>query len=209
MSIKDIYQNVVDGQADPVKSGVQAELDAGTSAETILKEALIAAMDYVGQRFEEGEFFVPEMLIAARAMQAGMNLLKPHLVESGIKSAGKVAIGTVKGDLHDIGKNLVGMMLEGAGFEVQDLGTDVSPIEFLEAARNGAEVIGMSALLTTTMGSMADVVEAIEDGNLRDSVKIIIGGAPVTDAYAEKIGADGYAPDASSAVRRVRELLEN
>lgn len=209
MSLKDIYQNVIDGQADPVKSGVQAELDAGTSAETILNEALITAMDYVGQRFEEGEFFVPEMLIAARAMQAGMNLLKPYLVESGIESAGKVAIGTVKGDLHDIGKNLVGMMLEGAGFEVQDLGTDVSPIEFLEAARNGAQVIGMSALLTTTMGSMADVVEAIEDGNLRDSVKIIIGGAPVTDAYAEKIGADGYAPDASSAVRRVRELLGN
>lgn len=147
------------------------------------------------------------MLIAARAMQAGMNLLKPHLVEIGIESAGKVAIGTVKGDLHDIGKNLVGMMLEGAGFEVEDLGTDVSPAKFLEAAIGGAQVIGLSALLTTTMGGMSDVIEAIDDGNLRDKVKIIIGGAPLTSDFATQIGADAYAPDASSAVRKVRELV--
>ena len=207
MSLKDIYNNVVEGDAAGVSTGVQAELDAGTPPEEILKQAPISAMDYVGQQFEEGEFFVPEMLIAARAMQAGMNLLKPHLVEGGVEPAGKVAIGTVKGDLHDIGKNLVGMMLEGAGFEVLDLGTDVSPTRFLEAAMNGAQVIGLSALLTTTMGSMSDVIKAIEEGNIRDRVKIIIGGAPVTESFAEQIGADGHASDASSAVRKVRELL--
>jgi 5-methyltetrahydrofolate--homocysteine methyltransferase len=207
MSLESIYQNVIDGQAPAVETGVKAELEAGTPPETILNQALIAAMDDVGQRFEAGDFFVPEMLIAARAMQAGMSLLKPHLAETGVQSAGKVAIGTVKGDLHDIGKNLVAMMLEGAGFEVEDLGTDVSPIRFLEAARNGAHVIGMSALLTTTMGNMSDVIEAVEDGNLRDKVKVIIGGAPVTAAYAQQIGADAYAPDASSAVRKVRELI--
>jgi 5-methyltetrahydrofolate--homocysteine methyltransferase len=207
MSLKDIYQNVVDGNASAVTAGVQAELDANKAPEEILNQSLIAAMDYVGQQFEEGEFFVPELLIAARAMQAGMDLLKPYLVESGVESAGKVAIGTVKGDLHDIGKNLVAMMLEGAGFEVDDLGTDVPPSNFLEAAQGGAQVIGLSALLTTTMGNMSDVIEAIEDGNLRDKVKIIIGGAPVTDEFAKQIGADGYASDASSAVRKTRELV--
>ena len=207
MSLENIYQNVVEGQAPAVEAGVKAELDSGTDPETILNQALIAAMDYVGQQFEEGEFFVPEMLIAARAMQAGMSLLKPYLVETGVQSAGVVAIGTVKGDLHDIGKNLVAMMLEGAGFEVIDLGIDVPPGKFLEAAMSGAQVIGMSALLTTTMGGMTDVIEAIEDGNLRGDVKIIIGGAPVTDAFAQQIGADAYAPDASSAVRKVRELV--
>jgi 5-methyltetrahydrofolate--homocysteine methyltransferase len=207
MSLEDIYKNVIGGQASAVEAGVQAELDAGTSPEDILNQSLISAMDFVGQEFEAGEFYVPEMLIAARAMQAGMNLLKPYLVEIGVESAGKVAIGTVKGDLHDIGKNLVAMMLEGAGFEVEDLGTDVPPTKFLEAAMSGAQVIGMSALLTTTMDSMSDVIEAIEDSNLRDKVKIIIGGAPVTDTYAQEIGADAYAPDASSAVSKVRELV--
>jgi len=207
MSLKDIYEDVVRGDSEAVRAGVQAELDSGSTPETILNQALISAMDYVGEQFEIGEFFVPEMLIAARAMQAGMNLLKPHLVESGVKSAGKVAIGTVKGDLHDIGKNLVAMMLEGAGFEVEDLGTDVGPVKFQEAVMGGAQVIGMSALLTTTMGSMKDVIDAIEDSNFREKVKVVIGGAPVTSAYAEQIGADGYAPDASSAVRLVRELL--
>jgi len=207
MSLENIYHNVVEGQAPAVEAGVKAELDAGTDPETILKQALIAPMDYVGQQFEDGEFFVPEMLIAARAMQAGMSLLKPYLVETGVQSAGIVAIGTVKGDLHDIGKNLVAMMLEGAGFEVIDLGVDVPSDKFLEVAMSGAQVIGMSALLTTTMGGMKEVIEAIEDGDLRDDVKIIIGGAPVTDAFAQQIGADAYAPDASSAVRRIRELI--
>jgi 5-methyltetrahydrofolate--homocysteine methyltransferase len=207
MSLKDLYQNVVDGNAAGVSASVQSELNAGTAPGDILNQALIPAMDYVGQQFEAGEFYVPEMLISARAMQSGMNLLKPHLVEDGVASAGKVAIGTVKGDLHDIGKNLVAMMLEGAGFEIQDLGTDVPPTKFLEAAMGGADVIAMSALLTTTMGNMTEVVEALEDGNLRGKVKVIIGGAPVTDSFAKKIGVDGYAADASSAVRKVRELV--
>jgi len=160
MKLETIFQNVIAGKAAEVEAGVQAALDSGVSPEEILNEALIAAMDDVGQRFEAGDFFVPEMLIAARAMQAGLNLLKPHLAETDIKSAGTVAIGTVKGDLHDIGKNLVAMMLEGAGFKVIDLGTDVDPAKFAEAVRNGANVVGMSALLTTTMGSMAHAIEA-------------------------------------------------
>lgn len=207
MNLGTIYQNVTEGNEADIEAGVKAALDSGVSAEEILKKALIAAMDDVGQRFEAGDLFVPEMLIAARAMQAGMALLKPHLVDAGVQSPGTVAIGTVKGDLHDIGKNLVAMMLEGAGFEVIDLGTDVDPAKFAEAARNGAQVVGMSALLTTTMGSMAQVIEAVEDLNMSDKVKFIIGGAPVTAAYAEQIGADGFAADASSAVKKVRELL--
>lgn len=207
MTLETIYQNVIEGKTADVQAGVQAALDSGVSAEEILNKALIASMDDVGQRFEAGDFFVPEMLVAARAMQAGLDLLKPQLAESGVQTAGTVAIGTVQGDLHDIGKNLVGMMLEGAGFEVVDLGTDVDPAKFAEAVRNGANVVGMSALLTTTMGSMADVIEAIEDINMRDQVKIIIGGAPVTPDYAEEIGADGFAADASSAVKKVRQLL--
>jgi 5-methyltetrahydrofolate--homocysteine methyltransferase len=164
-------------------------------------------MDEVGRRFEEGDFFVPEMLIAARAMQAGLGFLKPYLQESDIKSAGTVAIGTVKGDLHDIGKNLVGMMLEGAGFEVKDLGVDVSPESFVQAVQQGAQVVGMSALLTTTMGNMQRTIEALNQAGVREQVKVVIGGAPVTEDYAAKIGADGYAPDASSATRVVRSLL--
>jgi len=207
MNLETIFQNVTEGKEAEVKAGVQAALSSGVSPEEILNKALIAAMDDVGQRFEDGDFFVPEMLVAARAMQAGLDLLKPHLAETGIQSAGTIAIGTVKGDLHDIGKNLVGMMLEGAGFEVVDLGTDVDPAKFAEAVRNGANVVGMSALLTTTMGSMAQVIEAIDDINMRDKVKVIIGGAPVTQEYADQIGADGFASDASSAVKKVRELL--
>lgn len=207
MKLETIFQNVTEGKVAEVEAGVKAALDSGVSSEEILNKALIAAMGDVGKRFEDGDLFVPEMLIAARAMQAGLNLLKPHLAEIGVQSAGTVAVGTVKGDLHDIGKNLVAMMLEGAGFEVMDLGTDVDPAEFAEAVRNGANVVGMSALLTTTMGSMAQVIEAVEDINMRDKVKIIIGGAPVTADYAEQIGADGFAADASSAVKKVRELL--
>lgn len=207
MDLKNIYQNVIDGQAAAVESGVKAALDAGVGADKILNEALIAAMDEVGQRFEEGDFFVPEMLIAARAMQTGLALLKPHLADTDIRSAGTVAIGTVKGDLHDIGKNLVAMMLEGAGFEVNDLGVDVAPEAFVEAAQKGAQVIGMSALLTTTMGNMQRTIDALKEAGIRDQVKVVIGGAPVTKDYAEKIGADAFAPDASSATRTVRDLL--
>ena len=207
MNLETIFQNVIAGKIADVEAGVQAALDSGVSSEDILNKALIAAMDDVGQRFEDGDLYVPEMLVAARAMQAGLNVLKPHLADTGIQSPGTVAMGTVKGDLHDIGKNLVGMMLEGAGFEVIDLGTDVDPAKFAEAVRNGANVVGMSALLTTTMGGMADVIEAVEDIDMRNKVKIIIGGAPVTPEYAEEIGADGFAADASGAVKKVRELL--
>ena len=208
MDLNQIYDNVVDGNANEVKAGVQAALDEGTSPDIILNQALVPAMDKVGRLFEEGEFFVPEMLIAARAMQSGLALLKPHLLESGVKAAGRVAIGTVKGDLHDIGKNLVAMMLEGAGFEVRDLGTDVSPQSFVQSAQDGAQVIGMSALLTTTMTNMGATIQALQAAGLRDQVKVIVGGAPVTEAFAQKIGADGFAPDASSAVRAVRAMVE-
>jgi 5-methyltetrahydrofolate--homocysteine methyltransferase len=207
MELAEIYENVIEGNAPQVQAGVQAALAQGVAADVILNQALIAAMNEVGKRFEEGEFFVPEMLIAARAMQAGLNLLKPQLSESGVKSAGSVAIGTVKGDLHDIGKNLVAMMLEGAGFEVQDLGVDVTPEAFVKAAQNGVQVIGMSALLTTTMNNMKATIQALQDSGVRGQVKVVIGGAPVTEAFAQQIGADAYAPDASGAVRTVRGLL--
>ena len=207
MELSEIYEFVIDGDARQVQAGVKEALEQGVAAEVILNQALIGAMNEVGRRFEEGEFFVPEMLVAARAMQAGLALLKPQLVESGVKAAGKVAIGTVKGDLHDIGKNLVAMMLEGAGFEVRDLGVDVTPETFIKAAQDGADVIGMSALLTTTMNNMQSTLQALQAAGLREQVKVIIGGAPVTGEFAHKIGADAYAPDASSAVRIVNQLL--
>jgi 5-methyltetrahydrofolate--homocysteine methyltransferase len=187
---------------------VQAALDAETAPGEILNEALISAMDKVGHLFEDGEYFVPEMLVAARAMKAGLEILKPLLVDSGVDLVGKVVVGTVKGDLHDIGKNLVAMMLEGAGFEIVDLGTDVTPDQFIGAIKDGADVIGLSALLTTTMPMMEETIKAIEDAGLRDQVKIIIGGAPVTADYAKQIGADGYAPDASQAVTLTRRMIQ-
>jgi 5-methyltetrahydrofolate--homocysteine methyltransferase len=207
MSLNEIFQNVIDGQAPAVEMGVQEALDQGTAADTILNQGLIKAMDEVGRRFEEGEFYVPEMLIAARAMQTGLKILKPHLQETGIKAAGRVAIGTVKGDLHDIGKNLVAMMLEGAGFEVTDLGVDVPAEKFVQAVKDGVQVIGMSALLTTTMVNMRGVITSIQEAGVRDQVKVIIGGAPVTEDYAKQIGADAFAADASSATRMVRQLV--
>lgn len=207
MELNEIYENVIEGNAPGVQAGVKAALDQGVAAEVILNQALISAMNEVGRRFEEGEYFVPEMLVSARAMQAGLGLLKPFLMESGVKAAGKIAIGTVKGDLHDIGKNLVAMMLEGAGFEVQDLGVDVQPEAFVQAAQGGAQVIGMSALLTTTMNNMQTTVQALQSAGLRDRVKVVVGGAPVTDDFARKIGADAYAQDASGAVRTVRQLI--
>jgi 5-methyltetrahydrofolate--homocysteine methyltransferase len=207
MDLNEIYQNIVEGQAPEVEAGVRAALAAGIPADEILSKGLIAAMGEVGRRYEEGDLFVPEMLIAARAMQAGLRILKPELAKTDSKAAGKVAIGTVKGDLHDIGKNLVAMMLEGAGFEVRDLGVDVTPEAFVKAAQDGVQLIGMSALLTTTMSSMEVTVQALKNSGLRDKVKIFIGGAPVTQDYADKIGADGFAADASSATRIARQLL--
>lgn len=207
MDLKPIFENVIEGQADEVESGVKAALAAGVDAGVILNEALIAAMDEVGCRFEDGDFFVPEMLISAKAMQAGLALLKPHLSSTDVKAAGKIAIGTVKGDLHDIGKNLVAMMLEGAGFEIIDLGVDVDPQAFVDAVQEGASLIGMSALLTTTMSNMGVTIEALKTAGLRDKVKIMVGGAPVTEEFANSIGADAFAPDASSATRVARQLV--
>ena len=207
-NLQEIYQAVIVGQKDEVESGVQKALGEGIPAEKILQEGLIPPMAEVGRLFEEGEYYVPEMLIAARAMQAGLAILKPLLAEANVKAVGKVAIGTVQGDLHDIGKNLVAMMLEGAGFEIIDLGTDVAPEKFVESvSADGVDVIGLSALLTTTMPSMATTIKALEDAGLRDQVKVIVGGAPVTDAYAEQIGADGFSPDASRAVTLAKSLL--
>jgi 5-methyltetrahydrofolate--homocysteine methyltransferase len=208
MTVAAIYQAVLGGDAPTASAEVKAALEAGIPAGTILSQGCIAAMTEVGQLFEQGEMFVPEMLIAARAMQGAMNVLKPHLAEGDVTSPGRVIVGTVAGDLHDIGKNLVGMMLEGAGFEVIDLGTDVPAEKFVQAARDhNADIIGMSALLTTTMPSMMATVEALTEAGLRGKVKILIGGAPVTQGFADKIGADGYAPDASSATRKARELV--
>ncbi len=203
-----VYGSVIEGNREGVEAGVRNALGSGIPAARILSEALIAAMTEVGARFERQEFYVPEMLVAARAMQTGLAILKPQLIESGIKAAGKVVLGTVKGDLHDIGKSLVGMMLEGAGFEVIDLGTDVAPAKFAEAVRaNGADILGLSALLTTTMQAMRSTLEALEDMGVRQQVKVMIGGAPVTEAFAREIGADGYAPDASRAVALAKQLL--
>jgi len=207
MDLKPIFENVINEQAAEVEAGVKAALEAGVEAGTILNEALIAAMDEVGQRFEDGDFFVPEMLISARAMQAGLSLLKPYLTATDVKASGKIAIGTVKGDLHDIGKNLVAMMLEGAGFEIIDLGVDVAPEAFVDAVHEGANLIGMSALLTTTMSNMGATIQALKAAGLRDKVKVMIGGAPVTEEFAKSIGADAFAPDASSATRIARQLV--
>lgn len=206
--IKEIYDAVVNGNASTVKTRVQAALDAGTDLEALLNEGMIAPMKEVGELFESGEYFVPEMLISARAMQAGMTLLRPVLLSKDIKPLGKVVIGTVKGDLHDIGKNLVSMMLEGAGFEMVDLGTDVSPEKFLEAIQqHQPDIVGMSALLTTTMSNMEKTLHYLKENQVRDQVKVIIGGAPVTQAYSETIGADGYAPDANQAATLARQLV--
>jgi 5-methyltetrahydrofolate--homocysteine methyltransferase len=207
--IKDtIYKSVVEGDSAAVIAGVEQALDAGVKPDVILQEGMIAAMKEVGRRFEEGDYFVPEMLIAARAMKGGLGVLKPHLVDSAIEPAGIVAVGTVQGDLHDIGKNLVSMMLEGAGFVIHDLGTDVSPDRFVSAIQdNAVDIVALSALLTTTMPSMESTIKAISAAGLRDRVKIIIGGAPVTQEYAEKIGADGFAADASSAVTVTEALM--
>jgi len=206
MAIKDIYEGVLAFQVDKVRELTQAELDAGTDIQTILNDGLIGAMDEVGQKFSEGILFVPEMLMAAQAMKAGLAILKPHLTEEMSHSKGTVVIGTVKGDLHDIGKNLVAMMMEGAGLTVVDLGVDVEAEKFVEAAKdNQADVVALSALLTTTMPSMETTIKAIKEAGL--SVKSIIGGAPVTEAYAKQIGADGHSDDAPGAVDLVRRLV--
>lgn len=208
MSLESIYNAVLKGDAKKAAAEVTATLEANTPPENILHEACIPAMAEVGRLFEEGEKFVPEMLIAARAMQAALNILKPLMTQSESAVLGKVVIGTVAGDLHDIGKNLVGMMLEGAGFQIIDLGTDVAPEKFVEAVReNKPDIIGMSALLTTTVSSIPSTIEALIEAGLRDSVKVMVGGAPITQDFANKIGADGFAPDAGSASRVAKALI--
>lgn len=203
-----LAEAVINGNRDEVARLTQEALDEGVGAEQLVNEGLIAGMDVVGEKFKNNEFYVPEVLIAARAMHGGMDILKPLLTESGIKPKGTVAIGTAKGDLHDIGKNLVAMMLEGGGYEVIDLGVDVAPEAFAQAINeHNPDIVAISALLTTTMPSMKDTIEALTSAGTRDKVKVIIGGAPVTQTYADEIGADGYAPDAASAVDLVAGLV--
>jgi 5-methyltetrahydrofolate--homocysteine methyltransferase len=207
-TLDDLRQNVIDGNAASVPDLVKQAMSEGAPPDKILNQGLISGMAEVGRLFEEGEFFVPEMLIAARAMKAGLALLRPHLAAANVKAVGKVILGTVQGDLHDIGKNLVGMMLEGAGFEVIDLGTDVSPDKFVAAVKeHKPDLVGCSALLTTTMPKMKTTIEALTEAGLRGSVKVMIGGAPVTEKYAAEIGADLYAPDASSAANRAKQAV--
>ena len=206
--LEQIKENLMKGKANDVKALVQQALNQKVGPADVLNKGLLAGMGVIGERFKKNEVYVPEVLIAARAMKSGMEILKPALAAAKVEPRGVVVIGTVKGDLHDIGKNLVSMMLEGAGFEVIDLGTDVSPQAFVKAVQERhAQVIGMSALLTTTMPSMSATIKALEEAGVREKVKVMIGGAPVTDAFAKQIGADGFSPDASAAVRLAKSLL--
>ncbi len=208
LNLDEISEALQKGNASKVEELVREALSKQFSPKDILENGLIKGMNIIGVKFKNNEVYVPEVLIAARAMHAGMDVLKPKLVETGVKNIGKVVIGTVKGDLHDIGKNLVKMMLEGAGFEVIDLGVDVSEEKFIEAIREKKpNIVGMSALLTTTMINMPKIIKAIEEAGLRDKVKIMIGGAPITKNYAEQIGADGYSPDAASAAEDARKFV--
>lgn len=206
--LEDIALRVERGDETSVGELTQKALSEGISPGEILNKGLVAGMDVVGERFKKNEIFIPEVLVSARAMKEGMKIVKPLLGDEIAGSRGKVVIGTIKGDLHDIGKNIVGMLLEGAGFEVTDLGTDVTKEQFMEVVeKEGVDIIGMSALLTTTMTYMKEVIQSVEDANLKGKVKVIIGGAPITQSYAEEIKADGYAPDAASAVDLVKSLL--
>ena len=206
--LSEIAENLQSGKAKLVKELVQKALDEGLEAKEILG-ALLLGMGVVGEKFKNNEVYVPEVLVAARAMNTGAQILKPYLAESGVQSVGKVCLGTVKGDLHDIGKNLVKMMLEGKGLEVIDLGTDVAPETFIQASiDNNCQIICCSALLTTTMGVMEEVVKAAIEAGIRDKVKIMIGGAPITQEFCDKIGADAYTPDAASAADKAAEFCK-
>jgi len=208
VDLNNVSEALQRGDAEKVRELVKEALKENLTPKKILEDGLIKGMNIIGVKFKNNEIYVPEVLIAARAMHAGMDVLRPKLVETGVKNIGKIAIGTVKGDLHDIGKNLVKMMLEGAGFEVIDLGTDISKDKFVEAVKeHKPNIIGMSALLTTTMVNMVEVIKALEAAGLRDKVKIIIGGAPITQNYADQIGADGYSPDAASAVDKAKTFI--
>ena len=205
-SLNAISEALQKGKADEVKTLVSEALAEKVDAKKVLEEGLIAGMDIIGGRFKRNEIYIPEVLIAARAMHAGMSVLEPILVESGVKMIGKIAIGTVKGDLHDIGKNLVAMMYKGAGFDVMDLGVDVPAEKFVQASDDGADIVGLSALLTTTMVQMKGVLESLKEKGSK--AKAIIGGAPVTQNYCDEIGADGYAADAATAVEIGKALIK-
>jgi len=208
MDLNALKEAVIAGDVKGCNLLTEVAIQAGHSPQKILNEALVPAMEVVGEKFRCNEVYVPEVLVAARAMKKSLAMLKPLLTQTGVKPVAVVVMGTVKGDLHDIGKNLVCMMLEGAGFEVVDLGADVAPEKFVQAVKDHkAQILGVSTLLTTTMLGMKDVLAALERADLRKKVKIMIGGAPVTQNYADEIGADGYAPDAASAVDKARELL--
>ena len=207
--LKNIGRALAGGDRAGTAKLTQEALDKGIGVKTILEDGLIFSMNAIGEKFKANEIFIPEVLIAAKAMHAGIAVLEPHFISCGIKPAGKVIIGTVKGDLHDIGKNIVSMMLKGACFEVVDLGIDVPPGKFAEIVQNkGADIIAMSSLLTTSMGAMKDTIKLLKDSGIRDKVKIIVGGAPVTQSFADSIGADGYAKDAATAVDKAKELVE-
>lgn len=208
-NLESIFEGILNGDMGAVPEQVRAALAAGLTPESILKEGMIAAMAEVGSLFEEGEFFVPEMLISARAMKAGLTVLKPYLADSGVAPIGKVVIGTVQGDMHDIGKNLVGMMMEGAGFAVIDLGVDVSPQQFTDAIIEiKPQIVALSALLTTTMPQMKRTIDAVEAAGLAEGVKFLVGGAPVTPEFARQIGAAGFAPDASQAASLAKSFMK-
>lgn len=206
--MEQISQAVIKGEIEEIERLTHEALNAGNTAQEILNEALIPAMDYVGDQMQKGLVFIPEVLLSARTMQTALNILKPHLSEGEVKMRGRVVLGTVKGDLHDIGKNLVGIMLQGAGFEVYDLGKDVPPEAFVKAVREKKpDIIGMSALLTTTMQMMKSTIDTLREAGVREQVKVMVGGAPVTEEFAKEIGADGYAPDAALAVELAKKLL--
>jgi len=208
VDLREIANNLILGKAPQVKDLAQKAVDEGQNVRKVLHDGLLAGMSVVGDKFKKNEFYVPEVLIAARAMREGMQILRPLLAEKNIKGTGLVVLGTVKGDLHDIGKNLVGMMLEGAGLEVVDLGVDIAPERFIETAKEkNADIVGLSALLTTTMLAMKDVIVSLNGSSLKGRVKVMVGGAPITQDYADEIGADGYAPDAASAADKAKELL--
>lgn len=207
--IKDIQEALMRGDRDGVVKFVKAALDEGIEIRKIMDGALIAAMDVIGRKFKANEIFIPEVLISAKAMHSGMAILEPHFAKFGIKPVGKVVIGTVKGDLHDIGKNIVSMMFRGACFDIDDLGIDVSPEKFVDRAKaKDVDIVAMSSLLTTSMNSMKDTVKALDAAGLRGRIKIMVGGAPVTQEFADAIGADGYAKDAATAVDKAKEMLK-
>jgi 5-methyltetrahydrofolate--homocysteine methyltransferase len=207
--LEKMAESLIAGKVDEVTDLTQKALDANLSSKDILEKGLLAGMDVVGKRFKANDMFIPEVLRCAKCMHGAMEILRPLLAETGVETAGTFVIGTVKGDLHDIGKNLVGMMFEGAGFQVVDLGIDLEPSAFVEAIKqHKASLFGMSALLTTTMPKMAETINAIKEAGIRDQVKIMIGGAPVTAEFAKEIGADAYASNAASAVDKGKELLD-